>query len=485
VLVFLDSHVRVNTAWLPPLLRVLANASATGYNVIAVPAVDVIDELSMEYQRGDGKYLRGTATWGLEFQWVEVPDEEVEDDATRPYPTAVMVGGLFAVHSQYWAEIGAYDKEMKIWGVENVEISFRVWQCGGSVVIVPCSRVGHVYRQQFKIDFPEGFESSVWWNGARTAEVWMDQYKDFFYRTFAPAVRRMGFGDVSSRKKLRERLRCKSFQWYLENVNQEMNNLRPPPSVFSSGAGGRMRKKQFQERFRVSAGLHAALAAPVIVSPTSFTSGLSGGTSASSANLETSTAAASAAYYLTNLPAALSAGQRGETNSPLQRVNQHQQQQQQPHTQHLPKQGQGGQGGQQTPSQPARSGRGERQRVDGMRTTFAIRKAAPAAKPGKQEAVVARGSKVRVHAVGVSFSRAGRRRQFWSTREGGAPPFEYTAGSGSVLAGWDGGLLGMRVGEVRQLFVPAEEAFGAKGLKSWGIPPGADLEFMVECIAVA
>ena len=62
------------------------------------------------------------------------------------------------------------------------------------------------------------------------------------------------------------------------------------------------------------------------------------------------------------------------------------------------------------------------------------------------------------------------------------PPLRFSLGTGSVIPGWDEGLVGMRVGGDRQLVVPPGLAYGATGTS--GIPPNATLIFEVALVGV-
>lgn len=64
-------------------------------------------------------------------------------------------------------------------------------------------------------------------------------------------------------------------------------------------------------------------------------------------------------------------------------------------------------------------------------------------------------------------------------------PIEFGLGHGQVIPGWDEGIKGMKVGEKRQLVIPAELGYGDRGTPDGSIPPGSTLIFDVELVRVS
>lgn len=85
------------------------------------------------------------------------------------------------------------------------------------------------------------------------------------------------------------------------------------------------------------------------------------------------------------------------------------------------------------------------------------------------------GASIKVHYVGTLTDGT----EFDSSRRGKG--FGFTLGAGQVIKGWDEGVAGMKVGEVRKLTIPPELAYGARGFPPV-IPPNSTLVFEVELL---
>ncbi len=95
------------------------------------------------------------------------------------------------------------------------------------------------------------------------------------------------------------------------------------------------------------------------------------------------------------------------------------------------------------------------------------------------------GMMVSVHYTGWLYDPAAaetRGNKFDSSKDRGQP-FEFQLGKGDVIAGWDEGVAGMKVGGTRILTIPSQMGYGARGAGA-DIPPNAALVFEVELLGV-
>jgi peptidylprolyl isomerase len=98
--------------------------------------------------------------------------------------------------------------------------------------------------------------------------------------------------------------------------------------------------------------------------------------------------------------------------------------------------------------------------------------------PGKGKAAK-KGDQLSMQYVGVTFADG---KEFDSSWDRGTP-FKFQLGKGSVIKGWDQGLVGIKPGGRRELIIPSKLAYGATGQPP-SIPPNAALVFVVDALSV-
>jgi len=292
VIMVVDSHVEMySNTWAQHLLLPLIENPRT----LAMQTLDIIDDRpGHERTQGQTWQNYGVIDDGFLFTYQTSRfgnDDEAHTESPPnrlPYETPFAPGSLFAIRRDEFWRLGGYDEGLAVWGGENVELTMKVWRCGfdgngppGRVVVVPCSRVGHVYRinveetgrwppplpdyvlSKYGVNRPgnytfrgydtDNFNKLIVRNNMRLFRVWMG--KDH------PATRtyyNLAFGvnstdtellppawqpfneeldtdtELARQMALKERNKCKSFDWFDEHIYVKLTGKHHPwhPSTF-------------------------------------------------------------------------------------------------------------------------------------------------------------------------------------------------------------------------------------------------------------
>ncbi|XP_078210384.1 polypeptide N-acetylgalactosaminyltransferase 15 isoform X3 [Callithrix jacchus] len=226
VLVFMDAHCECHPGWLEPLLSRIAGDRSR----VVSPVIDVIDWKTFQYYPSKD-LQRGVLDWKLDFYWEPLPEHvrKALQSPISPIRSPVVPGEVVAIDRHYFQNTGAYDPLMSLRGGENLELSFKAWLCGGSIEILPCSRVGHIYRNQDAHSLLN--QEATLRNKVRIAETWLGSFKETFYRHSPEAfsLSKAEKPDCMERLQLQRRLGCRTFHWFLANIYPELYPSEPRP----------------------------------------------------------------------------------------------------------------------------------------------------------------------------------------------------------------------------------------------------------------
>ncbi|XP_037538976.1 probable polypeptide N-acetylgalactosaminyltransferase 8 [Nematolebias whitei] len=169
VVAILDAHIEATQGWAEPLLaRIKADRT-----VVVSPVFDKVhfDDLHVE------RYIPSSHgfDWALWCMYESFsPDWLMMSDESQPGKSPSVMG-IFAADRDFLGEIGGLDGGMTVYGGENVELGIRVWLCGGSVEIVPCSRIAHIERAHKP--YAPDLDPAMRRNALRVSDIWLDEYK--------------------------------------------------------------------------------------------------------------------------------------------------------------------------------------------------------------------------------------------------------------------------------------------------------------------
>jgi GT2 family glycosyltransferase len=129
VIAFSDAHVDVPLGWWEPLEAALAD-----------PAVGAAGPVIMAMGAADRK------AYGFRWRDATLKIEWLGWQSADPHPVPMLGSGFVAMRREVFEAVGGFDPGLHLWGMEDAELSLRLWTLGYECRLVPTVEVAHLFR---------------------------------------------------------------------------------------------------------------------------------------------------------------------------------------------------------------------------------------------------------------------------------------------------------------------------------------------------
>lgn len=187
LIIFTDAHMQFPAGWAEPLAQVLDNPSVGA----AAPAISV---LGSPENKG----------FGLRWHDRQLGVEWLPSRASEPYDVPLLPGACFALRRDLFVECGGFDVGLSRWGLEDSELSLRLWTRGYDLCMVPEVDVAHLFRERhpYAVDWDDLLFNTLrvaWMHFSdRRLTIVIDALKP--YSGFANALSRLADSDAGERR---------------------------------------------------------------------------------------------------------------------------------------------------------------------------------------------------------------------------------------------------------------------------------------------